>query len=398
MFQYISAKPSIQFKDIFQKNNKKVNVYPLNQEKCYSFFSARYALAAAIKALGFNENDMILLPSYNCAVEIDPITYLGVKPGFYKIDKNLLIDFEDLLSKITGVVRGILVTHFMGFPQAIDEIRDLCIKKNLILIEDCAHAFLSMHKDRPLGSFGDAAIFSLLKTLPIPNGGVLVLNGQESDYANHRQAPSILSTVFSMAELLHLRTWNANPGIDELILRFLINTLYISSKFAKLLVAVFRRILNPEALYLVRPDSYYFKGDLIRWGISSLSSRLISNEDFGEIKKIRRRNFEYLLNYFLKNERGILPFKDLPPGVCPLFFPIILDNSKKRSDLYRTLKRRGIITHPWWDIFHPIVPWREFPDAVYLKECLLGLPIQQDLTFEHLKIIVQGFEEAYSTI
>jgi len=119
----------------------------------------------------------------------------------------------------------------------------------------------------------------------------------------------------------------------------------------------------------------------------------MNNTDFGKIKISRRENFVYLLNHFLKNERGILPIKELHTGVCPLFFPIIVENAERRSDLYQRLKNRGIITHPWWDRFHPLVPWDEFPDAVYLKQRLFGLPIHQDLTLKHLDYLLSGFEE-----
>jgi dTDP-4-amino-4,6-dideoxygalactose transaminase len=62
------------------------------------------------------------------------------------------------------------------------------------------------------------------------------------------------------------------------------------------------------------------------------------------------------------------------------------------------LKRKGIITHPWWDRFHPAIPWNEFPDAVYLKTRLFGLPIHQDLTLKHLDLVIEEFENAYKNM
>ena len=62
-------------------------------------------------------------------------------------------------------VKAILITHFLGFPQPIDEIKRICNERNLFLIEDCAHAFLSSYNGNPLGSYGDIAVFSLLKDI-----------------------------------------------------------------------------------------------------------------------------------------------------------------------------------------------------------------------------------------
>jgi len=395
---YISGKPSFHIKSILTKPNKQYNIFPLNQKRTFFFFSARYALAAAIEALGLQPGDKILVPSYNCGVEIDPISHFGIEPVFYKINKDLLVDFDNLRSKISRGVKAILITHYLGFPQPVDQIKKICVERNLLLIEDCAHALLSAYKGRPLGSYGDAAFFSLLKTLPVPNGGVLLLNSEDLSFSMHRQTPSILSTCFYVAELLHFRTWDANPTIKQTFLRILYNSLYLSNKSAKLVVALFRKLLTPKALYLVRPDSYAFNEELFEWGISKLSISITKNTDFESVKAVRRRNFQYLLNHFLRNDRGILPFKELPSDVSPLFFPIIVKSAEYREKLYRTLKNRGVITHPWWDRFSPEVPWKAFPDAVYLKQRLFGLPIHQDLTFKHLDRLINEFEKAYRNL
>ena len=130
---------------------------------------------------------------------------------------------------------------------------------------------------------------------------------------------------------------------------------YLSVLLARHFLAGVRKLIDHDGLYLVRPDSYLFLENLRYWGISDVSRNILNGEDFEEIKIIRRRNFEYLLNHFLKNERGTLPFKSLPEGVCPLFFPIIVESSVIRDNLYRVLKSRGVITHPWWNRFHPAV-------------------------------------------
>lgn len=394
MKRYISGKPTFYLKQVLPKGREKLSVFPLDQKRCYYFFSSRYALAAGIKALGIAPNDTILVPSYNCGAEIDPILHLGLRPIFYNINKQLIVDFEDLFRKITGGVKAIFVTHFLGFPEPIDEIKKICVERNLFLIEDCAHALLSTCNGKPLGSYGDISIFSLLKTLPVANGGVLVINNLNIKHNHCPKKPNLFATSFYAAELLKYGTTRNNNLIKEKGLSLFYNGVYLSLSSARLMLAGFRKYLNPKGLYLVKPDSYLFVKDVSSWGISGLSRNVINGTDFDEIKSIRRRNFEYLLEYFLKNERGILPFRELPPGVCPLFFPLILESGEKRERLYRTLRSRGIITHPWWDRFHPEVPWNEFPDAVYLKTRLFGLPIHQDLSIQHMERVIEEFEKA----
>ncbi len=391
---YVGGKPSFRFRQVFGRHHGKKNVFPLNQEKCFYYFSARYALAGGLTALGLKPGDAILLPSYNCGVEIDPILHSKIKPVFYRIDKNLLVDCDDIMKKITGDVKAILVTHFLGFPQPVNQVGKICSEKNLFLIEDCAHALLSSLDGKPLGSFGDISIFSLLKTLPVPNGGVSAINNRNIDHDHYPKKPNLFATLLYATELLKKRT-QSNNSVIEYGLGALYNGVYFSLLSARLALAAFRKYFNPRGLYLVKPDSQLFVEGLRPWGISSLSKKIISKTNLEEVKKIRRRNFEYLLSHFLKNERGILPFRELPPGVCPLFFPIILESSQQREAVYKRLKSRGVITHPWWDRFHPGVQWEEFPEAVYLKRRLFGFPIHQDLTLKHLDHVVEQFEEVY---
>jgi dTDP-4-amino-4,6-dideoxygalactose transaminase len=84
--------------------------------------------------------------------------------------------------------------------------------------------------------------------------------------------------------------------------------------------------------------------------------------------------------------------QQLTEGVCPLFFPVIVESGEFRQKLYNSLKSRGVTTHPWWSRFHSQVPWGEFPDAVELKQRLFGLPIHQDLEIHHLDHIIEEFD------
>jgi perosamine synthetase len=401
MQPYISGRPSLHLSHLFVTPRNQKNIFPIKQapqRKLYFFFSARYALAAGIKALGIGVGDQILLPSYNCGVEIDPVLHSGIQPVFYKIGKDLLVDFDDLIAKITQRVRAVLVTHYLGFPQPLDQIKKVCIERNIYLIEDCAHSFLSTINGNFLGSYGDVAIFSLLKTLPVPNGGILILNNGKETYEHRSTKPSLFSTLWYAAELLKYRTRDGNKSINENIAILFCNALYSSLAALRLFLTVFRKLSGHKGLYLVCPDSYLFIDSLRSWGISELSKNILQRTDFERIKSIRMRNFEYLLDHFVKHKRGILPFRNLPPGVSPLFFPIIIRDGETRDKLHKTLKTKGVITHPWWDRFHPQVPWDEFPDAVYLKQRLFGLPIHQDISLDHLNYVIGEFEKVYQNL
>ncbi len=57
-----------------------------------------------------------------------------------------------------------------------------------------------------------------------------------------------------------------------------------------------------------------------------------------------------------------------------------------RASIARTVARckwrrsgRGISSAPWWEEYHPVVPWRAESAAVHLKENMMVLPIHQDI-------------------
>ena len=393
--KYISGKPTLSLTKFLPDDHRSLDIFPFNQKDCYYFYSSRYALAGAVRALGIKAGDTVFIPAYNCGVEIDPFLKSKINTLFYKIRRDFSPDLNDVSNKMNSGVRAIMVTHFLGFPQPIDEIRKICIEKKILLIEDCAHAFLSNCQGQPLGSFGDAAFFSVLKTLPVPNGGLLVLGNKFFEGKQNIKSPNLIATLLYTAQLLKLRTDNNKHPFKEQFIRIMNNGLFISAEFLKMFLLLLKKTVKTGAHNFVRPDSYLFIDELADWSMSSLSRNIIRNTDFQKIKDIRQRNFNYLLKHFLASDNIHLPFRELPNGVCPLFFPIILKSPELRENLYQSLKERGVVTHPWWKRFHPAVPWEEFPDAVFLKQRLFGLPIHQDLTLEHMDRIIEEFEKAY---
>lgn len=368
--------------------------FPFNSPGRRYFYSARYALAGGIRALGLKAGDGVLLPAYNCGVEIEPFSRMGITPGFYRIREDLKSDLDDLRNRLDGNVRAVLVTHFLGFPQPVEELRRICDDRKVFLIEDCAHALLSVRNGRYLGSFGDVAVFSLLKTLPVANGGILVLNNTDLSCPVNNVTPSRFSAFYYLADLWRQKT-AGRPGA-ALFERPLISALWLIVNTLKLGISASGRLKGKRTLSLTRPDSFSFTPDVMEWGISPSALNLVNNTDLPSVREARRRNFNYLLER-LKPPAwdGIFSFPApvLPEGVCPLFFPLLVEGRERREELYLSLKDAGITSHPWWDTFHPSVPWHEFPEAVYLKERLFGLPIHQDIKSGHLDRMILGVEK-----
>lgn len=117
-----------------------------------------------IKKIGVQSNTYFasILPWLNNKNEI---VLIGSK------EKSLTPSLEHVVEASELGVNAILLTHIGGYPiPEIEKISQFCKEKNILLIEDCAHAPFTKIDDKYVGSFGDASIFSFFPTKPIPAG------------------------------------------------------------------------------------------------------------------------------------------------------------------------------------------------------------------------------------
>jgi hypothetical protein len=138
--------------------------------------SGRASILLALETLGVGAGDAVLLPSYHCPTMVAPASGRGAVPRFYPIDAQGTPRLEWLDQQNLGGVRAMLVAHFFGLPQPMAAVRAWCEKRGIALIEDCAHAMFGRSGERAIGAWGDIAIGSLTKFLPVPEGGCMVLN------------------------------------------------------------------------------------------------------------------------------------------------------------------------------------------------------------------------------
>jgi dTDP-4-amino-4,6-dideoxygalactose transaminase len=76
-----------------------------------------------------------------------------------------------------GGVKVVLLVHYFGFPQPqLVEIRSLCDRYSVLLVEDCAQCSCGGDLAGGIGQVGTYSFFSVHKTLPTKGGGVLQVN------------------------------------------------------------------------------------------------------------------------------------------------------------------------------------------------------------------------------
>ncbi len=142
-----------------------------------TYGAARMALYVLLKAMGLREGDEIILPGYNCIVIPNAIRFAGLHPVYVDIrESDLNIDPDLVERAITPRTRAVIVQHTFGVPADMDALADICSRRGLPLIEDCAHALGAELDGRKLGTMGYAGFYSTeaTKMLSTEKGGILV--------------------------------------------------------------------------------------------------------------------------------------------------------------------------------------------------------------------------------
>lgn len=346
----------------------------------YYTHKARVAIHRACRLLGIGAGNEVLAPSYNCGSEIDALLNSGVSLSLYRIDKSARIDIADLRQRITDKTKAIYITHYFGFPQPIAQIKRLCEEKGIYLVEDCALSlFISCNGKTKLGSAGDISVFNFPKTLPVPDGGLLVVNN--ADLATDSWfmlAPRFGVILRSMLPFLKRGVLRVSSGTG-LLYRLLWSALKRTQTFLD--IDTEKKTKYPDI-----PSSYYYDEQLNDRRISTITKYMLPRFNVSVIVKKRRENYAKFLR-LLSDVRGIKPlYTDLPEEVSPLHFPILIKN---RDIICRKLNEFSISATAWWAGYHRDLPWDGFPDACFLKDNLLTLPVHQQLSGKHIKFIAE---------
>ena len=134
--------------------------------------SGTSALEIVLKSIGIKNNDEVIIPTQTFVSTASCVLNNGGKPIFCEIDNNHLIDFEDLKRKITTNTKAVIIVHFCGLihPE-INKIKYFLDQKNILLIEDAAHAHGAKINNKKAGNIGHFGCFSFFSTKIMTTGG-----------------------------------------------------------------------------------------------------------------------------------------------------------------------------------------------------------------------------------
>lgn len=167
------------------------NVTAFEQEAA-AYLGAKYAVGVAsgtdalhlaVAAAGIGPGDEVITSPFTFIATAEAIKYVGATPVFVDIDPNTFnIDPAKIEAAITPRTKAVIPVHLFGQPADMGPIRDICNRRNLLLIEDCAQSFGAAIDGAMTGTMGLFGCFSFFPSKNLGcfgDGGLVTTNSEE---------------------------------------------------------------------------------------------------------------------------------------------------------------------------------------------------------------------------
>ena len=328
---------------------KFVNLF---EKKIAEYTGSKYAVAAvngtaalhiALILSDVREQDEVITQPLTFIATVNAIRYVRAYPVFIDVDRTTLglspEKLEDFLhhntfrgddgfcynKKTKNRIKACVPMHTFGHPVKIDDIKTICDKYRIHLIEDAAESLGSFYKNKHTGTFGQFGILSFNGNKIITTGGggmILTENKKMAQLAKH---------LTTQAKVSH--PWE-----------------YIHDH-----VGFNYRLTNLAAAL----------------GVAQLEQV----EDFVQSKRNLAKKY---LNFFHGSE---IAFFHEPPDARSNYWlnTIILNNKKERDQFLKVTNNSGVMTRPVWRLMNKLKMFRDFQaanvdNAIWLNNRIVNIP------------------------
>lgn len=333
-----------------------------------SYKGGRYALAEGMRRAGAEKGRSVLIPALHCRAIVEAVMFSGAEPRFYPVTADLRPDFSALPVLAAGSAPAAMVlVHYFGFPNAVDEAHEFCRSQGIPLVEDCAHALYGRAGDRLLGTIGDFAAASLWKFLPLRDGAVL-LDHRSPGSAPPSESPSLIIEARGLRYLLESWfRWASRPGtlpaLEPAVLAAEVNKRKVKHDIAEPAHGFVE--FSPPSAHLAALRSS-------RWLAAAI--------DHERVILTRRSHYSAWLN----GMRGVAAarplYPELPPSVAPYAFPLLVDDPY----CFHLIRQAGIPLWRWEDM-----AVTDCAVAADYRLRLLQLPCHQGLSTQALEWMIK---------
>ena len=336
----------------------------------FAVSSGKAALAITLRALhGISGRRKVILPAYTCYSVPSAIVKAGLDPVPCDLAPGSFdYDYRQLQGLLDGDVLCVLSVHLFGIRADTSRVAALCRPMDIFVVEDAAQAFGASSGGRPLGTTGDAAIFSLGrgKTVTTGSGGLIVSDSRV-----------VADGIREIVKDLPRR--DLGDGLSAFVGLALLSV-FIAPQF----------FWFPSGLPFLKLGETIFHEDFAIRRLSSYQARLLRRWEarVERLSEARRLAADYYLDH-LPGARNYCE------GVGYLRFPLMLECGARRRILEDPSARRLGISRMYPATVGRIpqlqtkLRQKEFPQAEKVAAGLITLPTHPLLTRTDLRRICE---------
>jgi dTDP-4-amino-4,6-dideoxygalactose transaminase len=347
--------------------------------------SGRAAIAIALMNAGLQRGGTVLLPTYHCPTMVSPARHLGLDVEFFPLAQGGGPDLDFVAARLSaGRVHAMLVAHYFGFPQSMRAVRELCDRHEVTLIEDCAHAMFGVADGKPVGSWGDYAIGSLTKFLPVSWGGCLASYRHPIENHLRYEAP-LVQRMKKRLDAIEFAARHGRPIGVASGLRLLFDAKNFLRRNPR-----HGPSLEPTTLPAADSELFRFDEASALTAPSQHIARVAGNVDRPSIVERRRRIYERLVRLVAPVPGMDILHRTLPATVAPYVFPILAEHP---DEVFRRARHSGIPVFRWNWLWPDTPEYNGDVGRIWSRK-LLQLPCHQDLTDTDIQRIAQAIAPA----
>ena len=300
------------------------------------------ALHIALLIANVENNNEVITQPLTFVATCNAINYCGAQPIFIDVDKdtmglsplalkeflenNTSISNQQCINNKTGkVIKACVPMHTFGNPCRIDEIKEICDKYHIFLIEDAAESVGSFYKDKHTGTSGQIGIMSFNgnKIITAGGGGCIITNNE----ILARKAKHLTTT----AKVPH--KW----------------------KFSHDMIGYNYRMPNLNAALLVAQlenlDNFVHK----KRELAHMYEEFFNDTDYSFVKELMGSKSNYWLN------------------------SIIFRNKQQRNAFLKETNLQGVMTRPIWTLMNKLPMFEDAEcgdllNAEWLEERVVNIP------------------------
>ncbi len=321
------------------------------EEQIAKYTGAKYAIATSSGTAALHislllgnvkDGDEVITQPLTFVATCNAISYCGAIPIFVDVDKdtmglspsalqvylkeNAFIKDCQCINKETGkVIRACVPMHTFGHPCRIDEIKDICDKYYIVLIEDAAESLGSLYKDKYTGTFGAMGVLSFNgnKIITAGGGGCILTND------------NVLAT-----KAKHLTTTAKVPHKWEFFHDNVGYNYRMPNLNAALLVA---QLENLESFLLKKRE------------LATIYSDFFDNTAFHFVKESTASQSNYWLN------------------------TVVLNDKEQRDLFLNETNSKGIMTRPIWTMMNKLPMYKnanhgDLTNSEWLEQRVVNIP------------------------